>query len=80
MQDQPETTDGKELLIESFEPHKTYLGREVRTRIAAAKVKSSVREEKNLPTKIKRGDVITAACGAKIRPVVVIKQIKDKIV
>jgi len=80
MHDQPEITDGKELLIESFESHKTYVGKEIRTRIAAAKIKSSVKDEKNLPTKIKRGYVLTAACGSKIRPVVVVKQIKDKIV
>ena len=80
MHDQTEITDEKKILIEPFESHKTYVGKEILSRIAMAKVRSSVRDEKNLPTKIKRGDVITHACGSKIRPVVVLKQIQDKIV
>lgn len=72
--------DAKEQLIESFEAHKTYVGKEIRSRIAMAKVKSSQKERSQIPTRIKRGDVLTAFCGTKARPVVVVKQLKDKIV
>lgn len=78
MQDQ-ENQDAKKELINSFTPNKSYVGSEIRLRIAQAKIKSAVKDKNNIPTVIRRGDVITAFQGAKSRPVVVIKKVKDRI-
>ncbi len=76
--------DAKEELVNSFSPNKSYVGSEIRKRITFAKIKSSKnieppKENQNLPTVIKRGDVFTTYQGKKSRPVVVIKKVKDRI-
>ena len=53
MQDQ-ENQDPKEELINSFTPNRTYVGSEIRLRIAKAKIKSSVKDKNNIPTVIKK--------------------------
>ena len=61
-------------LAMSFEKHKTYLGGEVTKRIQEAKF------EAYKPTKLRKGDVIVLPIGAKTRPCVIIKVLKEVVV
>ena len=61
-------------LAMSFEKHKTYLGGEVTKRIQEAKF------EGYKPTKLRKGDVIVLPIGAKTRPCVIIKVLKEVVV
>lgn len=64
-------------LIEKFSKEKTYLGSFIKDEITKVSFKPNQRSE-NIPTYIKKGDVFISQEGAKNRPCVVLRILKDR--
>lgn len=67
----------KKELIDSFQPTQTYLGSFIRSRVNEI---SNETRSVNCPVSFKKGDVYVSYCGAKKRPCVVVKILKDVVV
>ncbi len=69
--------DLKQLLMSFFDKEKAYIGSEIKHKIQCADF-TILRKPLNPPNRIKVGDVITFRDGAKKRPCVILKVLKDR--